>query len=219
MDNDKDKVIEPTPEEIAAEAEATKGVTEDEIKEKIASDLELDPDIDADLIEKLAKREKENRDRLSGAIKQKIKYRESLKTVQAKPKEKPEDGKPPKKVETEDVTTLVDQKVNERLEARDLEALDMPDELKEEVKKLAKVNGISIREAAKDPYIKYKKDELEKAQKVKDGTPKRQNRGTYQGPTDPNKPLNPDDYDFNTDEGVKQWRKDKAEKDKQRANS
>jgi hypothetical protein len=204
-----------TPEEQTAEAEATKEVNEDEIREKIASDLGISPDDDKDLLDKLVAREKSQREKLSGAIKQKISWREKAKQTSEKSKDTPEKGKTQKQgQETPNIDELVDQKLNERLEARELEDLELSDELKEEVKKLAKLNGISVRKAAQDPYIKYKIEAVEKEKRILDATPKRNGRGSYQTSYDPSKPLNPEDFDLSTKEGRNSWNDAKAARHK-----
>jgi hypothetical protein len=208
-------ILDLTPEEQTAEEEATKEVNEDEIREKIASDLGISPDDDKDLLDKLVAREKSQREKLSGAIKQKISWREKAKQTSEKSKDTPEKGKTQKQgQEQPNIDELVDQKLNERLEARELEDLDLPDELKEEVKKLAKLNGISVRKAAQDPYIKYKIEAVEKEKRILDATPKRNGRGTYQTSYDPSKPLDPEAFDLSTKEGRNAWNDAKAARHK-----
>lgn len=212
MDNDKDK-IEVTPEEQTAEQEALKGVTVDEIKDKLADEMGLDPEADADLIDKLAKRELSHREKLSGAIKQKISWREKLKSSQTKTPDTPAKGKS-QTLGQEDVDRLVDEKLNARLEARELEELGLPEELESELKKLAKINGTSVRKAAQDPYFIYKKKEYEEAERIKNATPTRKGRGSYQQSYDPSKPLNPADFDLSTKEGREEWNNAKAARQK-----
>lgn len=212
MDNDK---IEVTPEEANAEAEALKGATSEEIKEKLASEMGLDPDTDADLLEKLAKRELTHREKLSGAIKQKITWREKVKSSLPKTPDNPEKGKP-QPLGQEDVDRLVDEKLNARLEARELEDLSLPEELETELKKLAKVNGTSVRKAAQDPYFLYKKKEYDEAKRIENATPTRKGKGSYQPSFDPSKPLRYEDFDMSTPEGREAWNNAKAAKQKQR---
>src|SRR5690606_39127850 len=105
-----------------------------------------------------------------------------------KPKETPEEGKSPNKEEMPDIEKLVDAKLREREEARDLEALAFPDDLKAEVKDLAKLKGISVREAAQHPYILTRKEEIEREERIKNATPKRSKKGAYAPSYDPAKP-------------------------------
>ncbi len=213
MDDDKDKELEVSPEEQKAEEEAQKEVVEDEIRGKLAEDLGIDPKEQSELLDKLVEREKSHREKLSGAIKQKISWREKARATSEKPKDNPKEGEPPDK-ETPDIDKLVDQKLAERFEARELEELALPDDLKAEVKDLAKLKGISVREAAQLPYLKARKEEIEREERIKNATPKRSNKGSSVVETDPSKPLNPEDFDFSTEEGRKAWREARAARDK-----
>ena len=205
-----------SPEEEALEKEMREEVKEDELKESLAKEFELDPETDEEFLNKLVEREKSNRERLSGAIKQKINWREKFQKASEEPKgtpgkdKKSEDGEP-------DIDKLVDQKLAERFEARELESLELTDELKEEVKELAKLKGISVREAAKLPYILSRIEEAEQEERIKKATPKRTQKGSFVPSYDPAKPLNPDDFDFDTEEGVKAWQEAKKARDKHRA--
>lgn len=209
MDNDDEKKIDISPEEQMAEQEAQKEVQEDEIRDRLAEDLGIDPDEQSDLLDKLVEREKTQHEKLSGAIKQKINWREKALKSSDKPKENPKEGNTQKEEEP-DVDKLIEQKLTERLEARELEELDLPDDLKVEVKDLAKLKGISVREAAQQPYIKARKAEIEEAKRIEDATPKRSKQGGYKSEIDPSKPLNPEDFDLNSEEGVKAWKEAKA---------
>lgn len=211
--DENDKNLEVTPEEQKAEEEAQQEVKDDELRTKLAEDLGLDPDKDSEVLDKVVEREKANRERLSGAIKQKINWRDKARKASEKPKETPKDGNKPTKEETPDFDKLVDQKLNERLEARDLDALDLPDELKAEVKDLAKLKGIPVREAANLPYILSRKETIEKEKRLAEASPKRSKQGGYPKNIDPSKPLNPKDFNMNTDEGRKAWREARAERD------
>lgn len=195
--------------------DALSEVKDDELRSKLAEDLGLDPDDDSDLLDKVFAREKSNREKLSGAIKQKISWRDKAKSSSQKSDDKSKGGNA--KFNEPDIEALVEKKLNERLEAQDLKSLDLPDDLKEEVKDLAKTKGISIREAAQLPYIKYRKDEMEREERIKQASPKRSNKGTYTSNIDPSKPLNPADFDLSTEEGRKAWNDAKDARAKHRA--
>ena len=82
--------------------------------------------------------------------------------------EPPKPATPPSGFSKEDAERLLDEKMNER----DLRSLDLSDELKEEVRTLAKVKGISYLEASKAPYILHLKGEEEqKARATKAAIP------------------------------------------------
>lgn len=214
MDENKNKDLELSPEELKAEEEATKEVKEDELRSKLAEDFGLDPEKDTDLLNKLVDREKSHHEKLTGAIKQKINWREKAKGT-SKNSENGEDKKSNK--ETPDVGELVESKLKEILEARDLESLSLTDDLKAEIKDLAKLKGISVREAAELPYIRSRKEEAEREERIKNATPKRSGQGSYVFNIDPSKPLNPADFDLNTEEGRKAWNEARAAKEKYRS--
>lgn len=206
MDNEQ-KPLE-SQEELNAEKEISVEVSEETLREKIAEQLGLDPEEQSEILDRAVKLKQEDNKRLSKAIEQKRKYREQLFTTK-KPEVKPQTSTK----ETPDIEALVNQKFNERMEERDLESLDIPDELKEEVKKVAKYDGISVREAAKTSYIQHKKQEFEKAERIRNATPLRKSGGKYI--VDPSKPLNTADFDFSTEEGRKAF--DQAKEARKRA--
>jgi len=206
MDKDKEKVEaeEVSEEEKESEAEALKEVKEEELKSKLAEDLGVDPEDEPELFEKLLKREQTQREKLSGAIKQKINWREKASETTKEPEVKPKDGKPlgePVVLSEE----LLEQKLNEREAKRDLENLDLPEDVEAEIKDLAKVKGISIKEAAKLPYITSRIEEAEKEKRIQSATPKRKGRGSYAPVADPSKPLDPTDFDLGSKKGRKAW--------------
>jgi hypothetical protein len=63
-------------EEQKAEEEAKKEVNEDELRSKVSEEYGLDQDEDKELLDKLVAKEKLQHEKLSGAIKQRISWRE-----------------------------------------------------------------------------------------------------------------------------------------------
>lgn len=184
---------EPTAEELEAEKQQLEEVKEDELREKLAEDLGINPDDNQDLLDKAVQRELDQRKKLSEAIGQKIKYREALKskitsTPEAKPKEETE--KPD--VRSEILSVLEEERLND---------MDVPQELKDEIKKIAKVSGISVKEAAKDPYIVYRKEQLETEIKSEEAAISR----TKKGIKTEFDPTTPPDVDLSTEEGQKAY--------------
>lgn len=131
---------------------------EDEIKESIIETYGLDEEEQADLIDKLAQDRLQEQKKLSTAIKQKITYREKLANAQKslsedEEEEQEEEEKPQTPVEiNEDV---INQRIEEKLEERELNSLTDSDEIKQEIKNLAKMKGVSVMEASKDNYIGF----------------------------------------------------------------
>lgn len=204
MDEKNEKTLEVTPEEHKAEVESTVEVPEDELKNKIAEEYGIDPESDAELFEKILLKEKSYRQKLSGAIKQKIKYREMAKNSTAQPVKKEEQAGSP------NVAELVSKEVNDILEKRDLESLDYPDDIKQEIKDYAKFKGISVKEAAKSEYITLRLEKVAREARIYGASPKRSAGGRTT--VDPSQPLDPANFDLNTPEGIKAWREAKAAK-------
>lgn len=176
-------------EEKQLEAAALAAIDPEVIKKEIIEEMGLDEVDDADKIEKFVAREVKSRTVASKAIGSKIKTRDELNKL----KEKPET-----KVDPSDIDKAVDAK----LEKRDLEALDYPDALKETIKKVASSQGISIKEALKDPYIKFKVDEADKEKAAEDASVGRTNKNGASKKFDFDKPPAPD---MSTPEGQKEW--------------
>ncbi len=60
----------------------------------------------------------------------------------------------------------IDSILEAKLEKRDLDALDLSDELKKEVSTYAKVQGISVKKALQSDYISFLKEKEEKKEKI-----------------------------------------------------
>ena len=201
--------IKPSEAEIAEEAEAQAEINDDEIREKIASDLGIeDDDQNKDLIDKLVSREKNFHGKLSKAVGQKIKYRELAGG------KKPADPKSPKGKETQ-VTDPVEAArlaTEEMFMKRDLDDLTYSDKIKEEIKKVAKLQNLSIRQAEKDSYIQHLIGEEDRQKKVDDAA-KNGKRNSKTGTTiDVSKPLDVSQFDLSTEEGRAEWEEAKKAK-------
>ncbi len=211
MDENKNDIVV-SPDELKADEEMQKVVTDDELKTKVAEEFGLNPETDSEMIEKLIAKEKSHHEKLSNAIKQKISWRTKVTADK-----KPENGDDKKSKETPDIEVMVGNKVNAILEERDLNSLGLSDELKAEVKDLAKLKGISVREAMNLPYIQARKEEAEREERIKKATPPRSGKGGYVSSVDPSKPLNPSDFNLNTEEGRTAWNEAKIAREKYRS--
>jgi len=210
MDEENQNNLVVTPEEQKAEQEAMAEVKEDELKQQLAEDMGIDPDIEDELLDKIVSREKASRERLSSAIKQKINWRERAESKLAKQKlvdggETPKEGDAKK----EEVTD-VDERFRTLMEERDLKELNLSEEVESKVKILAQLEGISVREAVKDPYIVSMQEGFDKEERIKKSIPKRSNKGSYASGIDASKPLDPANFDFNSEEGIKAWNEAKV---------
>jgi len=215
QNNGGDGEDEVSEEEKKSEDEALADVKEEELKSKVAEDFDISADDEPELFKKLLEREQSHREKLSGAIKQKISWRDKAKkpTTPAKPAEKPKEGDDPDPEKKPLTLDELDSRLDERDAKRDLESLGLSEEIETKVKTLAKVEGISVREAAKHPYIVSSIEEAEKAERVKSATPRRQGRGSHASTNvDPSKPLNPGDFALDTKKGRKAWADAKAAK-------
>lgn len=199
-----EKELEVTPEEAKAETEAQAEIKDEKLREDLAKELGIDPDDESELLDNIVAREKASRERLSKAVGQKIKYRDiAKKGIPAKKVEgeEPPAGDPPKPLTQEDVN----RQVQETLDKRDLDSLNLPDEIKSEINDLAKLKGISVKEAASQPYIKDRIEKAKKEEELANATPTRKNKGTGVSSYDPSKPLDPANFDLNTEDGRKGW--------------
>lgn len=126
--------------ELAAEQAATILPKEEEIRAEIITEFGFDEETDKERIEKAVKREMDSREKLSKAIGQKRTWREQ---ATKKPDAKPVD------------TTI--EKKEDDLSSTDLYALmgaQVPQEDVPEVRKAAKLLGVSIPDALKDDMVK-----------------------------------------------------------------
>lgn len=184
----------PTSEELKLEEEALKDVRQEDVRASIIDKYGLDEDLQGDLIDKLTADILEQRKSFGKVIGQKRKYRELA--SKTKPTEEPQ-GNPQPQPQQPDVGALID----EKLEQDRLESLDLPEDLKPEVQKLAKMQDISVRKAAQDPYILHRKQELEQQKKTEDAAISRSKKGTHVKYD----PKNPPKVDMSTEEGRKAW--------------
>jgi len=88
------------------------------------------------------------------------KAEEEAKTLKSLKEEKPPVQQTP------DITEIV----RKEFEERDLESLDLSDEIKGETKAYAKAKGISVREASKSPYIGFLKTQEEDKVRERDAS-------------------------------------------------
>lgn len=95
------------------------------------------------------------------------------------------------------------------LEQRDLDELEYSDEIKDNIKQIAQLKGVSVRAASKDPYIAHliaQEEATRRMNEAADNGGKKGIKSSY----DPSRPLNPADFDLSTEEGRKAWEEAKA---------
>jgi len=115
--------------------------------------------------------------------------------------EKKEEAKPaPEAVNTENLDELMD----EKLEKRELNSLDISDELKEEVGAYAKLNKVSVKKAMESPYIKFRLEEAGGEETTEEASI---DGGSKTATVKKNtKEIDPTKLDLTTDEGKKQYK-------------
>lgn len=182
-------------EELKQEEEALQDAQQDEVRTQIIEKYGLDEDANADLIDQLTADALEQRKALGKAIKQKREWREKA-SKSPEPKA-PEVQPKPQPQQQPDIDALL----NEKLEQRDLDAMDLPDDIKAEVQTIAKMKNIPVRKAASDPYIKYKLEEYQREQKTTEAAVTRTRKGTRVKFD----PQTPPQVDMSTEEGRKTW--------------
>ena len=112
----------------------------------------------------------------------------------------------PKPQENNDINTAV----NEALEKRDLESLEVSDDLKKEIQTYATVNKVSIRKAQDSKYIQFLKAEEAQNTKLENASLSKGRKGTTKKDYNETKAT---DFDLTTPEGkagfkeYKEWLK------------
>ena len=184
-------------EELADEQLAIQDKKEDEVRESIITEFGFDEVDDIERIDKLVAKEMEHHKKLSSAIGQKIKHRAEAEELRAKVVTPPE----VKNVALD--PEVIDKRVDEKLEQRDLDSLEYSDELKTEIKRIATITQVSVKQALRDPYIVAKIQDYEKEKETDEASISRTNRaGTGKATFD-----NPPDVDMDTEKGRAEWEK------------
>lgn len=111
----------------------------------------------------------------------------------------------------EDIRKEARSTVREELENQYLEDTEYPDDIKEEIRKIAKLNNVSIRQAEKDSYVQYKIDQAVQEQRFKSSTV-RNTRASVPA-EDSTQHLDPKKFNLDTEEGRKAWRDAKAKRE------
>ena len=170
MSDDKIEVQEPenqTPEQVeaakVAETAALATVTDEDVQAQIIEKFGLDAETDAELIGKMVADKKEEHKKLGTAIKQKQGWRTK---ATSKPSGEPADSKAEKPAPEAPAGVLTPETLDERLDERELNATNLSDELKAEVKNYSKLHKCSIKESQASPYILFKIEEDAKAARI-----------------------------------------------------
>jgi hypothetical protein len=133
----------------------------EEVREKIIADFNLDEVEQEDLINKLVNDKQEEHKKFSTVISQKINWRKKAQELESKNLSSKTDPSPLPTKEP-----LSEDKILEVLEKRELESLEVSDEMKKEIQDYAKLKGINIKKAQNSDYIKFRMEQDEKKEKI-----------------------------------------------------
>lgn len=208
MEDIQNKVEEPK-ENLQEEEKLLKETPLEEVKKSVIEKFGLNDEIDEELINKLTDQEILNRKQLATAIKQKITWR----TKAEAQKEQKQEAKPQPVViqpKNEDIEKIVDIKVRQSLEERELESLDLSDSFKEEIKNYAKASSMTIKQVLASDYFQFLKGKEEAKARVDEASAGGKRKAPIRSDMSS---RSPQDFDLSTDEGRneyekwKEWRK------------
>lgn len=178
-------------------------VKEEELRASVITEYGFSETDDKERIDKAVARERKLIDERNGAIGQKIKHRtdfEEYKKSNPPKAEPPQEKKPEEKgLSKEDV----DAQVNSALDKSFLDDQGFPEDVRKVIENVAKLNGVSAKEAAKDPYAAAKIETWKKQKESDDAALSRKNRADGGGgAADPNEIP---DFDLSTEQGRKDY--------------
>jgi hypothetical protein len=182
-----------SPEELAAETAALQESKEDDIRANIITEYGFDEVDDIERIDKLVAKEMGHKKELSKVISQKIGWRNKANEPKEAKVIPPQDDKSPE---------ILDKAFDEKMDKRDLDKMDLPDDLKAEIQKISKNLEIPLSKALRDPYIVFKINEYEKENKTDEAAISRKNQS---GGKKVSSFENPPDVDMGTVEGRAKW--------------
>jgi hypothetical protein len=184
---------------------ASKDQKEEVVRQSIIEKYGLHPDDNADLIEQLTKDRLEDMKRFGTLVGQKRNWREKATKPPTTTTTTPPSTQP---LTQEQIRQQAREETRAELEARDLEELNLPDDIKTEVQRIARIQNVSIRKAAQDPYILDKKEKYEKQKKEEEASiSRKQNNGAATTKFSADNPPQPN---MDTPEGRTQWADYKA---------
>jgi hypothetical protein len=183
------------------EAEADSG----KLRAKVVAELGLtEDDTNKEFIDKLVERESNLRKgfgKLLGDYK-------TLKTKAKPAQQSQQQQQQTPQLDAEKIREQTEATVTERLEQRDLDEMEYPDDIKAEIKKIAKAQGVSVRKAEKDPYISFLVGQAQAAGRIDEAAVPHTQRSTT------TKTEKVPTFDMATEEGRKAYDTWKASKKK-----
>jgi len=150
--------------------------SEETLKEEIITEFDFDEEQDAERISKLLVQRIEHQKELSIAIEQKIRQRSKAESLEKRLKDAgvdPETGDRIGQSKSAGSEMSSDSIASLRREIDDLKmgmAGDFPEEIRKEVEQLAKLNGISYKDASKSEYIKFRMEQHKSKERAEAGS-------------------------------------------------
>lgn len=180
----------------------------DDEKIEVGSEADIEEDIDLDDID-LEDDDEDNadddRDWKAEALKNKAIAKRLFNKIQKPvvpqaeaPKSKIVETKPSDVISGDDI----DARVEAKLFKRDLDSLDVSEEVREEIKKYAQSNNLSVSQAANSKYINFIKEEEAQKKKVEEATISGKRKSQ---PRTDFAEASPSDFDLTTPEGREGW--------------
>lgn len=187
---------------------------EDELRKETVENYGLDPEKDNDLITKIVTDRKKDED-FKASEKEKVKKlreeREAdVKKIEELSKASSNDDDNHKREENKDDAESNDgiAKVNDRLDQFELSKITDNEDVQVEIKKYAKANDLSIAEAGKSEFIKFRIAQEEEKAKAEDASADGSKKG--QSKTDFSNVNPAKDFDLATEEGRADYEKYKV---------
>lgn len=199
-DNKQGENPTPTPEELKQEEDAQQESKREDVRESIIEKHGLDEDSQEELIDSLTDESIEQRKSFGKVVGQKRDWRDKFQEA-AKEAEK---AKPEDKKEKQADAPNIPEAVSKEIDRRELEGLDSSDNIKDEIRKYAKANEVTVGEATSSKFIQFLQSEEAEQKKVDDASLGGKNRGSTKVDF---KEASPEDFDLRTEEGQKGWDK------------
>jgi hypothetical protein len=187
-------------EEKQQEEELLKETPEDEVRQATIEKFGLNEEVDGELITKLVEDGLESRKKLSTAIKQKRSWRTKAQEAGIKPKSE----EIPQPKGQEPISTNVESIIDKALDKRELDSLELSDELKKQVETYAKVQGVSVKKALSSDYVSFLREKEEKKERVENASLGTGRKGTAKKDYSD---MKPEDFDLKTPEGKAEFAK------------
>jgi len=190
---------EETPEEKTQEEELLKETPDEEVRKSVIEAFGLNEDDDKELVDKLVEDRTSQKKVLSKAITQKRTWREAAQKGQKK-EEKPETLEAPEKEEPK-IDELVNKAVDEKMEEKELNAIEISDEAKTEIKAYAKAKGFTVKQVLDSDFFKFLKEKEDEAARVEEAGI----GGKRKAPTKQDFSAGVPKPDMSTKEGRQEW--------------